>query len=442
MLSGATIAYQGYAGKNVLNAIKFNGGGRDPKDNIHYTYTIDKKQKQAQLMGYFEEYDTTKFSSDITSSSTYTASYGNYVDRKIGTIGKKIGILVESGSLAPIQSTSSGNLDIASTSTGYVVYFNSTTTGNGTGSILQTTFVYNSIIYNPEGTIPSLCGTSNGTIVSTSSFSGSLCTAGSTIGTWSGNGGTTTENTLSWTCKDITNTTSNCSANYNKFSSLGATCDVYDILIGSLTGTYQVWGGCNVGASSTTDWNTGALVRTQARDGYLFQFGRDDPFPVYGAVATGSTQSTIGTGVFTTAVDVVSTGTFIVNADAHTDWRSTPISTLDDTNLNVWQTPTLCPVGYHIPVSSEFQSAFDNGFDDPMYDTVNNLPSALRMPLSGGRGHNDGVLLNSGGPEGYYWSSSPNPTFGYYFYFNDSGGTLSGLGDSRSYGFSVRCIKN
>ncbi len=32
-------------------------------DNAYYTYSINKKQSKAQLMGYFEEYDTSKLSS-------------------------------------------------------------------------------------------------------------------------------------------------------------------------------------------------------------------------------------------------------------------------------------------------------------------------------------------------------------------------------------------
>ena len=51
-MSGTTniISYQGYAGKSVLTDIKFEKGGRDPKDDIYYTYTTDRKKKQAQLM--------------------------------------------------------------------------------------------------------------------------------------------------------------------------------------------------------------------------------------------------------------------------------------------------------------------------------------------------------------------------------------------------------
>ena len=49
-LSGTIITHQGYAAKPVLTTIKFEKGGRDPKDDVYYTYTTDKKRKQAQLL--------------------------------------------------------------------------------------------------------------------------------------------------------------------------------------------------------------------------------------------------------------------------------------------------------------------------------------------------------------------------------------------------------
>lgn len=149
-LSGAIIAYQGYAGKTVLSAIKFEKGGMDPKDDTYYTYIADRKKKQAQLMGYLEEYDTTKLSHIIKFfPQSYAAALIDYSERKIGTLGKKICILVESGTLAPVQDTNTGTLDITSANTTpYVTYCDNTTIGSGTGSNLQTFFMNNSVIYN------------------------------------------------------------------------------------------------------------------------------------------------------------------------------------------------------------------------------------------------------------------------------------------------------
>jgi prepilin-type N-terminal cleavage/methylation domain-containing protein len=138
---GKVITYQWYAKKATMNSIKFEKGGKDPKDGTYYTYTIDRKKKQAQLTGYFEDYDTTKLSLDTSGSpSAYTIKSWVYTGRKVGTIGRFLGTLLESGSLMPIQATSTGTLEVSNTMTPYVVYFNSTTTASGTGATLSGAF--------------------------------------------------------------------------------------------------------------------------------------------------------------------------------------------------------------------------------------------------------------------------------------------------------------
>lgn len=105
-------------------------------------------------------------------------------------------------------------------------------------------------------------------------------------------------------------------------------CDTKDIKLPN----GQIWAACNVGATSTSDWNTASTDRTQARDGYFFQFGRDDPFPVFGTVTTTGILSTITTSTFSSAP----TTTFIVNSIG--DWRSNPLSVITNTGGNIWPT--------------------------------------------------------------------------------------------------------
>ncbi len=104
-------------------------------------------------MGYFEEYDTTKLS-NVTKliPEANAATVTDYSDRKIGTLGKKIGTLLESTSFVPVQQTSTGTLDIANTSTGYVAYFDSTTSGSGVGADLKAVYVSKSVVYNTGST--------------------------------------------------------------------------------------------------------------------------------------------------------------------------------------------------------------------------------------------------------------------------------------------------
>jgi len=68
------------------------------------------------------------------------------------------------------------------------------------------------------------------------------------------------------------------------------------------------------------------------------------------------------------------------------------------------------------------------------------MSNVLKMPMPGSRSWVDAALLSQGS-NGYYWSSSPNGTNGYYMYFYS---TYINPSNSlnRAYGFSVRCFKN
>ncbi len=82
-MATSPIAYQGYAKKKVLSEIKFDKGGRDPKDDTYYTYTTNSKRTQAQLMGFFEEYDTSKMAHIPEIGSRAFADTIDYSERKI-----------------------------------------------------------------------------------------------------------------------------------------------------------------------------------------------------------------------------------------------------------------------------------------------------------------------------------------------------------------------
>ena len=187
--------------------------------------------------------------------------------------GSPLGIVVSSGMLVPIQ-TLGTSVDIGTTSIPYTVYITKGTTVSGTASAIVGYF--------------SSCGTSNGQIVGTptvATFKSNLCTGGTSPQTWSGTGGA--NGVLSWTCGTIS-----CSAPYNKFTTTttptvaGATCNTYDLLVGSLTGTYQLWAACNVGASiaytgglSIVNCNAGATdcdASIRNTLGTYFQWGRND----------------------------------------------------------------------------------------------------------------------------------------------------------------------
>lgn len=74
-------------------------------------------------------------------------------------------------------------------------------------------------------------------------------------------------------------------------------------------------------------------------------------------------------------------------------------------------------------------------YNEIWVDWINKL-----LSKAGYRNYSDGSLNNQGS-FGYYWSSSPATTYGYYLYFNSTAVYPAGT-NYRALGFSVRCLKN
>ena len=284
--SGTLIRYQGYAGKILLSNIKFNSNaGQDPLDSTYYTYTTNALQTKIQLLAYLEDGGT--ISLDYLHPLSAYADPSDYSKRFALVMGHSLGVLVSSGTLVPIQVTGAG-IDVSLTGTGYTLYVARGDTRSGNNTILSA--MTGTGVSSTGSTAINYCGTSSGQTVgapSIATFTSNLCTGGATVSVWSGTGGA--NSTLSWTCQNASNT-SNCTATYNKFTTtttptmVGAACDTYDLLIGSLTSGYQVWSACNVGASiaymGTTITNCGGASDCDSgirnTRGYYFQWGRND----------------------------------------------------------------------------------------------------------------------------------------------------------------------
>jgi prepilin-type N-terminal cleavage/methylation domain-containing protein len=111
------IAYQGYAGANILETINFEKGWVDPKDNTYFSYYLTKDRKYFQLMWFLEEStsSTTQNSKNLI-LWTYAVSYEN----RIPTVyGRKLWILTNTQN-TPIQDLEA-NLDLL---TSWVEEFN------------------------------------------------------------------------------------------------------------------------------------------------------------------------------------------------------------------------------------------------------------------------------------------------------------------------------
>lgn len=108
-----------------------------------------------------------------------------------------------------------------------------------------------------------------------------------------------------------------------------------------------------------------------------------------------------------------------------------------------------CPKGWRCPTSKEWEHFIKN--TTSKWTTQNGITgrlitdkktkNKLFFPASGFRNYSDGsfYLVTA---LGYYWSSSVyNTAYGYNLRFDQSNGVVPQYSLNRSYGFSVRCIK-
>ncbi len=186
--------------------------------------------------------------------------------------------------------------------------------------------------------------------------------------------------------------------------------------------TSKIWMDRNLGASRA------ALSNTDAQSyGSLFQWGRGADGHQCVHRFTGDGVTTSGTTTTLSSTDQPGNGLFIIVSGTTTDWRSTP-------NNDLWQgvngINNPCPQGFKVPSEAEWIA------EQPAWN--NPSTGVLNLSLAGGR-LNDNGGLDSEGSSATYWTSNidgnnarrlgvfQNPAF---------------MSLGRSYGFSVRCIKN
>lgn len=130
------LSYQWYAWVSVLEKILYNKWWKDPKDEVFYTYYVDKKRKNYQLLAFLEEKN--KYSNHFI-TQTFAKKIKDYNDRYIYLIWKKLWVIVESWSSLPIQFNNtlvSNWLDLYSTTWSYIVLFTSNNSISWTWNIL------------------------------------------------------------------------------------------------------------------------------------------------------------------------------------------------------------------------------------------------------------------------------------------------------------------
>ena len=194
----------------------------------------------------------------------------------------------------------------------------------------------------------------------------------------------------------------------------------------------------NLGATSATPGDVGAL-------GLLYQWGRKDPF-LSGSSISSSFQAA-STGNWETSSTRITNALAISNP---TTFFTGSSNYLPDAN---WQSKKTaydpCPAGWRVPDGGENGIWKSAGFAKTSFDSTNrgysfsiSSPETTWYPAPGYLLCDNGAFAYSD-ERGYYWSVTPCDDYrAYYLGFIISNRNFY-LTDAiaRSYGFSVRCLK-
>ncbi len=206
---------------------------------------------------------------------------------------------------------------------------------------------------------------------------------------------------------------------------------------GGTVGT-KCWLDRNLGATAVTSTARSAYPDDAAYEaaesasfGDLFQWGR-------GADGHQARTSLIhNTSLANTAAPNAGNawdGLFITAGTSPFDWLSTQ-------DGNLWQIGSLinnpCPSGYRLPTNVELEA--ERASWAPNVNADGAFASPLKLPMAGYRFGGDGSLINVS-TEGFYWSSTVSGPLSPLLVIGSSNASVNAL--TRSYGFSVRCLKD
>lgn len=126
--SGEVLWYQGYAGEDILEDIKYKNGGIDPKDEDYFTYYISKERKKIQILTFLESQE------NLISHALLPQAQADLTQRYPKNFGNELGIILEQSTNTPINRVSSWTLDVVLSGNTYKVSLsdNNLLTGSGT----------------------------------------------------------------------------------------------------------------------------------------------------------------------------------------------------------------------------------------------------------------------------------------------------------------------
>lgn len=181
----------------------------------------------------------------------------------------------------------------------------------------------------------------------------------------------------------------------------------YGTVSTALTGSARCWITQNLGADQQAG---SATDNTEASAGWYWQFNRSQGYKHDGATRTLSTPWT--------------------TVNETSDW----IQANDPCYL-------LLGTGWRLPTNNEWNNANSTGgWVDYDNDATGTFGSVLKLHAAGALSNLNGTLSNRGSI-GNYWSSTQNfTTLAYHLVFSSSYSFMTY--DNKSYGYSVRCLKD
>lgn len=192
--------------------------------------------------------------------------------------------------------------------------------------------------------------------------------------------------------------------------------------------TGKIWMDRNLGATQIATSRTDFLAY-----GSLFQWGRAADGHQLMNWTSASTGSAVNGTTTTLSDDDTPDDALFIIGNSIGDWRSTQ-------NNNLWQgvngTNNPCPSGYRLPTEAEWEA---ERLSWATSNAAGAYASTLKLTTPGYRRFNSGEILAIG-TTGYYWTSTIFGTNSRYFGLSSASAGI--FGHPRSYGFTIRCIKD
>ncbi len=191
--------------------------------------------------------------------------------------------------------------------------------------------------------------------------------------------------------------------------------------------TGRVWLDRNLGATKVAESSTDS-----AAYGDLYQWGR----------AKDGHESS-DSGATTTLANSITpaTNTFITNAKIPADWVNIDIDNSGALRIDAWAdggVNDICPIGFSVPTDAELTADTTSATTTDVININTAFSSFLKLPAAGTR-QPHGAFSGAGNAT-VLWSRSAGGRFGHFLVIYHNSASFGSV--NRTYGFSIRCIRD